>query len=163
MTGSTPAKPTVLIVDDDTAVGNLCAAMLRQGGFETLVTGGSSEALKLCKQHQGPIDLLLTDLVLPPPAFQLASSANEFPHVHGHELAIRALRMREGLRILVMSGNPDQELAGYGIKRDNFPFVTKPVDMKEFLQTVRDILQTAPPKLSDIADLTPSGDVTWYD
>jgi len=157
------ARPTVLVVDDDAAVGKLCVAMLKQGGFETLSADGSPEALKIFKEHTGRIDLLLTDLVMPPPDFQLASSSNEFPHVHGVELAMRTLHLREGLRVLMMSGNPDQELASYGIKRGSLPFVQKPLDMKALLQTVRDVLQAPPPTLAENAPKTSGSDVEWFD
>ena len=106
--------PTILVVDDEPSITKLCKAILQQADFSVLTAEGSSEALKICTQHDGPIDLLLTDLVLPPPGFQLASSANQFPHVHGHELAVRALRIRNNLRVILMSGKIDQELAGIG-------------------------------------------------
>lgn len=81
-------SPTILLVDDEPSITMLCKTVLQQAGFSVLDADGSSEALKICTQHEGPIDLLLTDLILPPPDFQLASSSNQFPHVHGHELAI---------------------------------------------------------------------------
>lgn len=156
-------QPTVLVVDDDSAVAALCVAMLTQGGFKALSADGSSEALKICKEHKGQIDLLLTDLVMPPPTFQLASSSNEFPNVHGHELAVRAVGLREGLRILMMSGNPDQELATYGIKKGTFPFVQKPLELKTFLQTVHDVLEAPPPALASSATSSSDGNVEWFD
>ena len=116
------ASPTILVVDDELSVTKLCKTILQQAGFSVLDADGSSEALKICTQHEGPIDLLLTDLILPPPGFQLASSTNQFPHVHGHELAVRALRIRKDLRIILMSGNIDQDLAGYGIRRGTSHF-----------------------------------------
>ena len=58
---------TILIVDDEPAILDLCAAVLEPAGFAILKAEGSSEALKICAQHTGPIHLLLTDLVLPPP------------------------------------------------------------------------------------------------
>src|SRR5207253_4797144 len=119
-------SPTILVVDDEPSITKLCKTILQQAGFLVLEADGSSEALKICTRHEGPIDLLLTDLILPPPGFQLASSTNQFPHVHGHELAIRALRIRNDLRIILMSGNIDHDLAGYGIARGGLPFLLKP-------------------------------------
>ena len=98
--------PTVLVVDDDVAVVALCTRILQKAGCSVLSATGSSEALKICKGHKGSIDLLVTDLVLPPPEFSFASSENEFPHVHGHELAFRALRMRTALRVILMKHAP---------------------------------------------------------
>jgi CheY-like chemotaxis protein len=138
------AKPTVLLVDDDTAVLRLCRTVLEQGGFSVLAASGSSEALKLCKNHQGAIDILVTDLVLPPPGFSLASGDNEFPHIHGHELALRALRMRKDLRIVLMSGNIDKELEGYGIRKGTLPFIAKPFENHAMVALVRQTLASPP-------------------
>src|SRR5574339_581936 len=137
--------PTVLVVDDDDATLSLCKTLLQQAGCSVLSASGSSEALKLCKGHQGSIDLLVTDLVLPPPEFSLASSDNEFPHVHGHDLASRALRMRANLRVILMSGNIENELAGYGIRKGALPFLAKPFDPSAFVSLVRQTLTAPPP------------------
>ena len=82
------APQTILVVDDELSLTKLCKRILEEAGFTVLHADGSSDALKLCTQHEGPIDLLLTDLVLPPPGFQLASSTNQFPHVHGQLVAM---------------------------------------------------------------------------
>ena len=145
--------PTILVVDDEPSITKLCMAILQQAGFTVLVTDGSSEALKLCTQHEGPIDLLLTDLVLPPPSFQLASSSNQFPHVHGHELAVRALHIRKDLRVILMSGNIDQDLAGYGIRRGDLPFLPKPFEQQVLVALIRQTLQTPPPSPESVASL----------
>src|SRR5689334_18064871 len=89
--------PTILVVDDEAAITRLCKAILERSGFTVLEADGSSDALKICTQHQGRIDLLLADLVLPPPGFQLAPISNPFPHVNGHDLAMRASIIRKGL------------------------------------------------------------------
>jgi CheY-like chemotaxis protein len=142
---SATAGPTVLVVDDDATVVAFCKKILQQAGFSTLCASGSSEALKICKQHEGTIDLLVTDLVLPPPEFSFASSENEFPHVHGHELALRALRMRKDLHVILMSGNPDSALTGYGIRKGTLPFLSKPFDPSDLVSLVKQTLQASPP------------------
>jgi DNA-binding NtrC family response regulator len=141
------APPTILLVDDEPSISMLCKTILQQAGFSVLNADGSSEALKICTQHEGPIDLLLTDLILPPPDFQLASSSNQFPHVHGHELAMRALRIRKDLRIILMSGNIDQDLAGYGIRRGSLPFLCKPFEIQALVTLVRQVLNAPPPSI----------------
>ena len=85
-----------------------------------------------------------------PPEFSFASGGNEFPHVHGHELAIRALRMRKDLRVILISGNIDQELAGYGIRRGELPFLPKPFEHKDLVTLVRQTLQAAPPSIESL-------------
>jgi CheY-like chemotaxis protein len=144
-------SPTILVVDDEPTITKLCKTMLQQAGFSVLDADGSSEALKICTQHEGPIDLLLTDLILPPPGFQLASSSNQFPHVHGHELAARALRMRKDLRVILMSGNIDQDLAGYGIRRGDLPFLPKPFEHQTLVALVQQTLHAPPPSVESLS------------
>jgi DNA-binding NtrC family response regulator len=148
-------KQTIVAVDDDTVIVHLCAAILEQAGFSVLPATSSSEALKLCKNHPGPIHLLLTDLVMPPPKFSFASGDNEFPNVHGHELAVRALRMRKDLRVILMSGNIDQELAGYGLRREVLPFLPKPFQNQALVALVRQTLQAPPPSVENLTAAPP--------
>jgi len=143
-------KQTIIVVDDDTAIVHLCTTILAQAGFSVLPATNSSEALKICKNHPGPIHLLLTDLVMSPPEFSFASGDNEFPYVHGHELAARALRMRKDLRVILMSGNIDQDLAGYGIRRGDLPFLPKPFDHQALLALVRQTLHAPPPTVESL-------------
>ncbi len=158
--------PTVLVVDDDATVLSLCQKILQQAGCSVLSASGSSEALKICKGHTGSIDVLVTDLVLPPPEFSFASSENEFPHVHGHELAFRALRMRTNLRVVLMSGNIDNELAGYGIRKGALPFLAKPFDPSTLVSMVRTALE-APAPTAESLEKDHSTDVKmvdeWFD
>lgn len=163
---SRSVSPTILVVDDEPSITKLCKAILQQAGFTVLNTDGSSEALKICTQHEEPIDLLLTDLILPPPGFQLASSSNQFPHVHGHELAVRALRMRKDLRVILMSGNIERDLEGYGIRRGNLPFLPKPFEHQDLVALVRQTLHSPPPSIESLT-ASPSGTPNigdgWFD
>jgi len=156
----------VLSVDDDADVNEICRGFLEKAGFSVLTATGSSEALKICKQHPGPIHLLLTDLVMPPPGFSLASSDNEFPHVHGHELAVRALRMRKDLRVVLMSGNVDTDLASYGIRKGSLPFLVKPFDYETLMNIVNQTIQAVPPTPESLMKETiksPKGTDEWID
>ena len=160
------SSQTILVVDDDPIITALCMTILQQAGFSVLVANGSSEALKICTQHEGPIDLLLTDIILPPPGFQLASSSNQFPHVHGHELAVRALHIRKDLRVILMSGNIDSDLAGYGIRRGDAPFLPKPFESQALVALVRQTLQTPPPSIENLSadkPKTPTVGDGWVD
>lgn len=148
--------PTILVVDDEPTITMLCRLILEQAGFAVLSAEGSSEALKICTQHQGPIDLLLTDLILPPPSFQLASSSNQFPHVHGYELAVRALHVRKDLRVIIMSGNINQDLAGYGLCQGKLPLLQKPFEPQAMVTLVKQTLHASPPSIEGLA-ASPAG------
>ena len=159
---SSEVSPTILVVDDEPSIINLCKALLEEAGFTILEADGSSEALKMCTQHQGPIDLLLTDLVLPPPGFQLASTTNQFPHINGHELAVRATMIRNGLRVILMSGNPDRELASHGIKRGTLPFLAKPFERARLIALVQNVLAQPAPTLAVENRPRAANDTDWF-
>ncbi len=159
---SSEASSTILVVDDEVTIIKLCKALLESIGFTVLESDGSSEALKICTHHEGPIDLLLTDLVLPPPGFQLASTSNQFPHVNGHELAVRATMIRKGLRIILMSGNPDKELTSHGIKRGTLPFLAKPFEPERLSALVRNVLAQPAPTLGLEDRPRAANDTDWF-
>jgi len=162
-----PAKgQTILVVDDDPAIVTQSGNILKLAGFTVLQATGSSDALKLSKAHQGTIDLLVTDLVMPPPDFQLNSGDNEFPHVHGHDLAIRMLKMRKGLHIVLMSANIEKEVAGYGIRRGILPILQKPFQPQTLLDLVHQVLQSSPPTAESLIEPTKGGPKDgdeWFD
>ncbi len=143
-TSDTQTGTTVLVVDDDTAVLGLCKAILESQGFTVLQARGSSEALKLCAEHQARIDLIVSDLLLPVPEFQVAKSTSPYPRVRGHELIQLALEMKKEIRALATSGWSPEVLAVNGIRAEHLPFLSKPFGPKELIDKVRDVL-AAPP------------------
>lgn len=166
MTTSPAQQRTILVVDDDPTIVTQSGNILKQAGFIVLQANGSSDALKLSKNHQGTIDLLVTDLVMPPPDFQLASGENEFPHVHGHDLAIRMLQMRKDLHIILMSADIEKEVAGYGIRRSILPIIQKPFQPQALVDLVKQVLQTSPPTAESLAESKKSGPKDgdeWFD
>lgn len=158
----TPVSPTILVVDDEPSIIKLCKTLLEGAGFTVLQAEGSSDALKICTEHKGPIDLLLTDLILPPPGFQLASSSNPFPHVHGLELAIRAAAIRKGLHVILMSGNPEKDLASHGIKRGTLPFLSKPFEQARLIHLVQDVLAQPASSLDVSGHGKAANDIDWF-
>ena len=161
-TTSSAGLPTILVVDDEPSITRLCKVLLEGSGFTVLEADGSSEALKICTQHRGPIDLLLADLVLPPPGFQLASTSNQFPHVNGHELAVRAAMIRRGLRIILMSGNPEKDLASHGIKLGTFPFLAKPFEGHHLIAIVQHVIEQPVPTLATEERPCATNETAWY-
>ncbi len=157
-----PTSPTILVVDDDASMVSLCRLFLEQAGFTVLGAAGSRDALKICTTHQDPIDLLLTDLFLPPPDFEMASSSSEFPHVNGNVLAAKTATIRKGLRIVLMSAVSEEELSKHGIKHGVLPFIRKPLKKDFLVQVVTDTLKNPPPSLT-ANSVNASGDVDWFD
>ena len=92
-------------------------------------------------------------------------SLHEFEQALSHEL-IRLLKcdfigFYKELRIILMSGNPEKELASHGIKRGTLPFLQKPFEKALLIQFVRDALQTSPPALN-LSHGKGANDVDWF-
>ena len=85
---------TVLLVEDDEELRRLASEILRTSGYTVLDTGDPLEALTICDRHEGGVDLLLTDMVM--------------PAMRGTELAARLRESRPGLKMLFMSGYADE-------------------------------------------------------
>jgi CheY-like chemotaxis protein len=141
----------------------ICVRTLRAEGFTVLEAGGSSEALKILSTHQGPIDLLLTDLMLPPPGLQFAATKNPYPRVHGHEIVQRALAMKKSFRMILMSSLSYHERKAYQIGIDDVPFLQKPFSVEALMQLVHEVLASAPLSYDD-STTTSIGkqDDQWY-
>jgi DNA-binding NtrC family response regulator len=114
---SSGTSQTILVVDDDSTILLICT--------------------KICLEYPGKVHLLLTDLLLPPPSFQLASRKNPFPRPHGHELVHHVVRRYPEIRVILMSALSDKEMKAYGIDKELFPFLKKPIDSATLIQTVQ--------------------------
>ncbi|MBP7149340.1 MAG: response regulator [Acidobacteria bacterium] len=113
MNAAPAAGPTILVVEDEDLVRNLVCRMLELRGYRVLAAASSEEALNVAAAHAGPIDLLLSDVVL--------------PRLGGRELAVRLREARPALRVLFISGYGD-EIAGELGPRDAFlqkPFASE--------------------------------------
>jgi CheY-like chemotaxis protein len=168
MDTETPKSPslskTILVVDDDPSMRLICVKTLRAEGFTVLEAEGSSEALQVLTTYQEPIDLLLTDLMLPPPGLQLTSTQNPYPRVHGHDVIQRALAIRKILRVILMSSLSYHERKAYQTITDQVPFLQKPFSVEIMMQLVHEVLASAPLSCVDSAvKSTAKQDVRWYD
>ncbi len=134
-TGSSSPR-TVLVVDDDASSRLLCATSLTKAGYHVLEAEGSSEAMTLYASSVNPIDLLLTDLFLPPPDLQLRSAENRYPRVNGHDLVRQVLSMKNELRVLLMSSHALSHLVSQGITIDPERFLSKPFSVEHLLTRV---------------------------
>ena len=93
---------TVLLAEDEEAVRELASEFLRSSGYEVIVGKDGLDALELAEQHSAPIDILVTDVVM--------------PRMRGPELAQRLKRANPGIKIVYMSGYLEHQSAE--------PFVT---------------------------------------
>lgn len=154
---------TILVVDDDPSMRLICVKTLRAEGFTVLEAEGSSECLKILATCQEPIDLLLTDLMLPPPGFQMTATQNPYPRIHGHEVIQRTLAMKKTFRVILMSSLSEQDRKAYRIGIDHVPFLQKPFSVETMMQLVHAVLEAAPLSCDDTSsNSSVKQDVRWY-
>ncbi|MDW8438081.1 MAG: ATP-binding protein [Chloroherpetonaceae bacterium] len=121
------AGETILVVDDDEAVGEVAAELLQNAGYKTFLAKNGEEAFTIYAEHRADIRLVLTDMVM--------------PKMDGANL-IRALRaIQPSLAIVAMSGLMDKEklMKMAGVGQDSF--ITKPFTGETLLRVVRQRLR----------------------
>jgi len=118
---------TLLIVEDEPAVRNLVASALRHEGFELLLAASAEEALAIVGERGTPIDLLLTDALMPGKS--------------GVELAAMLMAQSPGLPVILMSGYADETLTMTG--GDSVERLQKPFTPGELRQRIRQMLDRA--------------------
>lgn len=145
----TTGASTVLIVDDDTDMLELCATVLGAQGYIVLKAIGSAEALQVCTDYPKKIDLILLDVMLYPRSVQVDSSASAPPRMHGDKLLPMLRRKRPSSRLLIMSASSPWKLGGRGMSGllRQYSFLQKPFTGEVLLDKVRLALASEePPK-----------------
>jgi len=122
-----PVSTTVLVVEDERTVRELVVDILEAEGYKVLSAEDAEQALILAKSHDGPIHLVVTDIVM--------------PHVSGSELAAELLRLRPDMRIIFMSGYSDREIVRRTQSGAPANFVAKPFTPEELQRKVREVLK----------------------
>jgi len=117
---------TVLVVEDEPDIRSLAREMLEAQGYATLGAGTGEEALGLAVRHPGPIDLLLTDVVM--------------PGLSGPALADRFAVVRPHSRVLYISGYAGDDLARRGIEQEGRQVLAKPFSTHDLCARVRESL-----------------------
>jgi signal transduction histidine kinase/DNA-binding response OmpR family regulator len=117
---------TVLLAEDSDHVRELAARVLRAHGYVVLEARTGSDALQAARGHTGPIDLLLTDVVM--------------PEMNGRELVERLTTLRRGLRVVYMSGYTTEAVVHHGVLDAGVHYVQKPFIPETLLRKIREVL-----------------------
>ncbi len=127
--GSLSAAPkgseTVLLVEDEDAVRVLARKILEGRGYAVLAARNGREGLALCEAHQGPIHLLVTDVVM--------------PEISGRELAEGVLKLRPATKVMFMSGHMQDVVLKEGVEK-GAAFLQKPFTPAGLARIVRETL-----------------------
>ncbi len=132
---SGPAEPeqvvslqtgSVLVVEDQKAVRELAVEILMDAGFAVVATSSAMEALEVIRKGESAIHVLLTDVVM--------------PTMSGRELAEQVRQLRPELRILYMSGYPEDVVGDSGVLPGAVEFIAKPFRPGELVGKVKAVL-----------------------
>ena len=118
---------TILLVEDAAGIRRLAGEVIRRAGYRVLEAGDPEEAVAVAAAHEGAIDLLLTDIIM--------------PGGNGVELARRMVGHRPGLSVLFMSGYTDDAVVRNGMLASEAAFIQKPFTPYELLRRVKRILE----------------------
>jgi CheY-like chemotaxis protein len=117
---------TILLLEDEPALRKLVHTILEQQGYSVLEAGTPEEALRLCEEHAGSIQLLLTDVVM--------------PKMSGRQVAERAVRCVPELRVIYMSGYSGDAIVHHGVLDSGVAYLQKPFSSESLLYKVREVL-----------------------
>ena len=117
-----PGGRVILLVEDERAVRELVKTMLTNLGYSVLAAEGGAEALRISREKDRKIDLLLTDVIM--------------PHMNGRDLAIRLLQQRPDLHVIFMSGYTDDMLARQGVLAEGVVLIQKPFSPETLARVV---------------------------
>jgi CheY-like chemotaxis protein len=121
---------TILLVEDEAVVRQLVAEILTANGYSVLQAGDGPSALEILRRQTEPVDLLLTDVVM--------------PGMSGPEVANAVSAMRPGTRVLYISGYTDSAIGHHGVLEPGIAFLQKPFSSGDLTGKVRSVLDDAP-------------------
>jgi two-component system cell cycle sensor histidine kinase/response regulator CckA len=126
-----PAEPvshlaTILVVEDEAGIRALVRKILRRQGYEVLEAANGDEALAICREHPGPIELLITDVIM--------------PEVGGRELVTRFHELRGATKVLYVSGYTDDATIYSGKFPPGTAYLQKPFTLGALLDKVKEVL-----------------------
>ena len=120
---------TVLLVEDEEQLRMVVAESLRQAGYTVLEAQNGDEAIGHCTRHQGRIDLLLSDVVM--------------PGLNGRRVSDVAKSIRADISVLYMSGYTAEAIKRHGVLEPHVPFLQKPFTPAKLRMKVREALVRA--------------------
>ena len=120
---------TILLVEDDPAVRRMAVEVLRGAGYSVLAAPSGADALLMAAKHEGPLDLLLTDVVM--------------PGMTGPQLARQFILQFPGVPILYMSGYTDDAVEKHGVRGRAVRVLQKPFTHDMLARGVREALGPA--------------------
>jgi two-component system cell cycle sensor histidine kinase/response regulator CckA len=119
---------TILVVEDDPGLRALTEEVLRSAGYNVLIAQDGASAIRISEEHTGPIQLLLTDVIL--------------PKMSGKEIAERLTVLRPQMQVLFMSGFTRSVIGQQGTLDPEVNFIQKPWTLRGLCESIHGLLTT---------------------
>lgn len=119
---------TILLIEDDASVRAIVISILEESGYTILEACDGTEALQICEENRGNIDLLFSDVIM--------------PGINGRELADQIEVITPDIKILFMSGYTDNAIQHHGVLEPGTAFIEKPFSAFSLTRKIRDILDS---------------------
>jgi PAS domain S-box-containing protein len=126
VTHTPPGSETILLVEDEESVRALVRQVLKRKGYNVLEAEHVSQALQICREHGGTIDLVVTDVVM--------------PEMSGRDLATQLTALRPQMKVLYMSGYTDDATLRRGILPRGTSFLQKPFTPEVLVRAIHDVI-----------------------
>jgi len=127
--GAPGGTETILLVEDEESVRSMVSKILTNKGYTVLEARQGNEAMDICERYEGSIHLMVTDVIM--------------PQMSGRELAGRLSALRPEMRVLYMSGYPDNTIVHHGVLEPGTAFLQKPFTINALELKVREVLDAA--------------------
>ncbi len=119
---------SVLLVEDDARLRTLLRDVLREAGYSVTVAGDGNEALRLVAQLRGPLNIIVTDVVM--------------PGLGGRAMVEQLIATFPRAKVLYLSGYTDDAVVRHGVLHDRVPFLQKPFTAAALRRKVREVLDS---------------------
>ena len=120
---------TVLLVEDEGEIREIIRDTLEESGCNVVEAENGLTALERCAAHDGPIQLLVTDMMM--------------PGMNGHQLAERIVRMRPETPVLFVSGHPEAEVGDNTLIERRVSLLRKPFSSDELVERVAEVVRSS--------------------
>ena len=120
---------TILVLEDDEMVRVSVCNLLRRLGYQVIEADGAERCCQLAASHPGPIDLFLTDVIM--------------PDMNGKEVFERLAPLRKGLKVLYMSGYAADIIVHRGIIDKEVQFIQKPPSIEALSRKIREVIESS--------------------
>jgi two-component system cell cycle sensor histidine kinase/response regulator CckA len=130
VTDTPTESATILLVEDESMVRTLTRRILDQHGYIVLEAPRGADAIAIAAQHDGPIHVLLTDVVM--------------PEMSGHTLSEQLAALRPGIQVIYISGYTDGAIVRHGVLAADAIFLQKPFTPNDLVRKVCQVLDARP-------------------